>query len=115
MIAQNKITDEVKSILLVTLIVMWPFILYVIIMFTVVLYTPSMITGTVQIITDVNTNEPYQIVLRVEGDNILGDKDFWLYKNFDAADEIIFERENITDDDKVVFNRKGIIQYRIDE
>lgn len=115
MITRSEIANEVKSILLATLIVMWPFVLYVIVLCTVALYTPSMITGTVQIIIDENTDEPYRIVLRGEGNNILGDKNFYVYKNFDAVDEVICERENITDGDKVVFNYKGIIQYKIDE
>ena len=107
--------SEVKGCLLAILMVMWPFILYVMLLCTVALYTPSKITGTIQIIKNENTDEPYQIVLRGEGNNILGDKDFVVWRNFDTVQEIICERKNITDGDKVVFNHKGIIQYKIDE
>ena len=115
MITKSEIANEIKNGLLVILIVMSPFIIYVILLCTIALYTPSMVTGTVQFINYENTDEPCQIILRGEGNNILGNKDVWVHRYFDTTDEIICERENITDGDKVVFNSKGIILYKIDE
>lgn len=115
MVTRSEIVNEIKSCLLAILIVMSPFILYVIVVLILALYTPSTITGTVQIIKNENTDEPYQIVLRGEGDNLLGNKDFVVWRNFDTVQEIICERENVTDGDKVIFNSKGIILYKIDE
>lgn len=107
--------SELKRVVLTVLLVISPFVLCIALVFVFSLYTPNIITGIVQIIEDENTDEPYQIVLCGEGDNILGNKDVWVCRNFDAVDEIICERENITDGDSVVFNRKGIIQYKINE
>ena len=108
-------TNEVKRVLLDILITMAPIILMIVLWYLPLLYVPNTITGTVQIIKNKTTDEPYQIVLRGEGDNILGDKDFVIWRNFDTAQKIICEKKNITDGDKVVFNHKGIIQYKINE